>query len=557
VDLRHLIFQTIVILCGVFFPLQAQLLAAGESDTLGASYRSEKVLIPAADGLFLKGEVLVPETEREGASEGTFPAIVFLNPFGQGYGVYLNVARGYAERGFLVLLFNPRGWHGSQGHTTFDYRLLVQDNKAVIDWLMTHYSVNSGQIGLTGISEGGGLALLSAAHDSRIGAIASFSAWSDLLHPSLGDTTRTTWTGILGGLSLLFGEFGKMLENAREEQRNDPDGERQRQRAREISPIHHVEALNKNRTAIFLSHNFDDILFPVNEILELYDGLEGPKSLFVNPGFHAISEVMDLRKNRDGLWERAYGWFDQWLKHPEERASPIASQGITFALKNELNAVQVPNRSAPEITPSVYRIKSGLDGQRMLEDLTVNEVSSETTVESSPMVLKSARWHGGAVHTGIPLYSAYRGGQDRQPVSVNIRRFKEPFTLAFLGEISEADQVIYGVPRVKVSFHSQADKGQLIPHLLDVASDGTARLVTHGVWSWYRPSADGFFEQEIQLYGVAWRLAKGHRLMLAFDTKDLEYWPPQLGSYDLDFAKGRVSTTLHLPVLREPQEWLQ
>jgi hypothetical protein len=45
--------------------------------------------------------------------------------------------------------------------------------------------------------------------------------------------------------------------------------------------------------------------------------------------------------------------------------------------------------------------------------------------------------------------------------------------------------------------------------------------------------------------------------MLAFDTKDLEYWPPQLGSYELDFAKGRLATTLHLPILEKDHNWVR
>ena len=551
--IRHLILRTIAIVYGVFFVLQGEAWAQTHSHAPGVNYQSEKVLIPASDGLLLKGEVFIPEGRANEHGAETFPAIIFLNPFGQAYGVYRNVAEGYAERGFLVLLFNPRGWHGSQGHTTFDYRLLVQDNKAVLDWLSAKYPVTSGRIGLTGISEGGGLALLASAEDPRIGAIASFSAWSDLAHPSLGDTTRTTWTGILGGLSLLFGEFTGMLKNARDEQRSDPDGERQRERAREISPIHHLDEINKNGAAVFLSHNFDDILFPVNEILDLYDALKGPKRLIVGPGFHAIAEVLDLRQKRVGLWEEAYEWFDQWLR-PSGRES---TQGISFALKNEPTAVEIPNGTAPKVAEKVYRIKNGLEGQKALEQLRMDEFLDEKIEDRAPMVLKSPRWHGGAVHTGLPLYSAYRSGKDRNPVIVDLKRFKEPTTLAFMGDVSDTEQMIYGVPKVRVAFHSLADKGQIIPHLLDVAPDGTARLVSHGVWSWHGPSPDRVYEREIQLYGVAWKLAKGHRLMLAFDTRDLEYWPPQIGSYELDFAGGKVSTTLQVPVVESGHLWVR
>ena len=109
--------------------------------------------------------------------------------------------------------------------------------------------------------------------------------------------------------------------------------------------------------------------------------------------------------------------------------------------------------------------------------------------------------------------------------------------------------MLYGVPELHVSFRSSASQGQIIPHLIDVNPDGSGQLITHGVWSWFGAQGGDRLEQDIQLYGVAWRLQKGHKLMLAFDTRDLEYWPANFGSYTLDFAAERTTTTLSLPFL--------
>ena len=504
-------------------------------------YRSEKVSIRLEDGARFKAEVLVP-TGGVANSTAPVPAVVFLNPFGQGYGMYLKVARSYAERGFLVLLFNPRGWHGSEGSTTFDYRISVADISQILDWLLGHYPVRAGGIGLTGISEGGGLSLLAAASDARIGAVAGLSAWSDLSHASLGNTGRTAWMGILGGLSLIFGDFVKMLREAQQEQSEDPTGERNRLRLQSISPLYQVEKLNDRLVPIYLGHNFDDILFPVNEMLDLYSALKGPKRLVVRSGFHAVTEVLDLSKDKFEVWSDVFNWFDQSLIY--ERIP--AAQGISFSLKNDKGTIELHREDTARVQTIDYTASVDDAGQYCLE------VGKNSNAENlHPIFLTAPLWHGGAVHTGIPLLSAFRVGTGGGPVRIDLSRLRNPSTLAFVSAVQKADRTIYGVPQLHVSFESKASQGQVIPHLIDVHPDGSGQLITHGVWSWFGSQGGVRFEQDIQLYGVAWKLQKGHKLMLAFDTRDLEYWPANFGSYTLDFAAGAAATTLSLPILEE------
>lgn len=544
-NLQRSLWQRLVVTVAMSLIIAAWSRRAEATSFTSSSVRAEKVTIPVADGSRLKGEVLIPPSFVRG-SAGIHPAVVFLNPFGQGYGVYLKAAQIYAERGFFVLLFNPRGWHGSEGHTTFDYRILVKDNAEVLDWFQAQYAVESGRIGLIGISEGGGLALLTAASDPRVGAVAGFSAWSDLSHPSLGDTTRTMWTGILSGLTLVFGEFGRMLRESRQEELDDPTGQMRREKMQGISPIHHLGPINARKIPIFLSHNFDDVLFPVNQMLDFYQNLTGPKRLVVNSGFHALTEMLALSHPSDGLWDDAYRWFDQWLKGGQK----TIDDGISFALKNGTGAVQLKGEGSASSGFLTYHATVLENGRKVL----VSEVQ-EKGVGADPILLKSPWWHGGAVHTGIPLWSAYRVGSGGGPIRVNLSRLKEPTTIAFVSGEQNQDTTLLGVPHVKIAFHSVAPRGQIVAHLMDVAPDGSTQLVTHGVWSWWAPSVQNWFEREMELYGVAWELKKGHKLILAFDTRDLEYWPPELRAYELELSGEASAIQVQIPYQLENQDF--
>ena len=105
--------------------------------------------------------------------EGKLPAISVCGPFGavkeQASGLY---AQELAERGFLTIAFDPSftGESGGTPRYMASPDINTEDYQASIDYLSTLDNVDSNRIGIVGICGFGGMALNTAAIDTRIKA---------------------------------------------------------------------------------------------------------------------------------------------------------------------------------------------------------------------------------------------------------------------------------------------------------------------------------------------------------------------------------------------------
>jgi uncharacterized protein len=156
----------------------------------------ETVAITADDGIKLAGW-LVP---RAGA-----PAIVLLHGYPAEKADLLPIAAALAPR-FTVLLLDQRYFGQSGGlATTIGFRER-RDLRRAIDFLAAR---GFDQVGVFGLSLGGAVALLAAAEDPRIRAVAAYAPFADLR--SLGYELygwlwylKYPFVGLLRGWSLLF-----------------------------------------------------------------------------------------------------------------------------------------------------------------------------------------------------------------------------------------------------------------------------------------------------------------------------------------------------------------
>lgn len=101
------------------------------------------------------------------------PALAVSGPFGavkeQSSGLY---AQEMAERGFITLAFDP-SFTGESGGDVRDVAspdINTEDFQAAVDFLWNHENVDSNKIGIIGICGWGGLALNTAAIDTRVKA---------------------------------------------------------------------------------------------------------------------------------------------------------------------------------------------------------------------------------------------------------------------------------------------------------------------------------------------------------------------------------------------------
>ena len=119
-------------------------------------------------GITLAADMYTPKN-----AEDKLPAIAVSGPFGavkeQCSGLY---AQTMAERGYLTIAFDPSftGESGGQPRYMASPDINTEDFMAAVDFLSIQENVDADQIGIIGICGWGGMALNTAALDTRIKA---------------------------------------------------------------------------------------------------------------------------------------------------------------------------------------------------------------------------------------------------------------------------------------------------------------------------------------------------------------------------------------------------
>ena len=125
-------------------------------------------------GITLAADMYMPKN-----AEGKLPAIAVCGPFGavkeQAAGLY---AQTMAERGFLTIAFDPSftGESGGEPRYMASPDINTEDFMAAVDFLSLQDIVDSEKIGIIGICGWGGMAINTAALDTRVNANGYFDS---------------------------------------------------------------------------------------------------------------------------------------------------------------------------------------------------------------------------------------------------------------------------------------------------------------------------------------------------------------------------------------------
>lgn len=161
---------------------------------------------------------------RRGPGE-RLPAVLLAHGFGGSKDDTRAEAEALARHGYAVLTWSARGFGQSGGDITLDSPDYdVKDVRQLVDWLAKRPEVRldapgDPRVGVEGQSYGGGIALMAAAYDRRIDAIAPQITWYDLADALFPDATgkgaadgvfKKAWAGIFftaGASSTACGRF--------------------------------------------------------------------------------------------------------------------------------------------------------------------------------------------------------------------------------------------------------------------------------------------------------------------------------------------------------------
>ncbi len=159
----------------------------------------EDVWFETADGLKLHGWFM---PAKGIGVDGVAPAILHVHGNAGNVSSHESFSRFLTYEGFHVLVFDYRGYGRSDDRGGLNRDRLVVDTQAALDALLARPDVDPERVGVLGVSLGGAFGLRVAADDSRVGAVATVSAFS-------------SWQGIasdavpvLGGLLFRSGVDG-------------------------------------------------------------------------------------------------------------------------------------------------------------------------------------------------------------------------------------------------------------------------------------------------------------------------------------------------------------
>jgi hypothetical protein len=459
--------------------------------------------ITAPDGVVLKANLV------ESTTAGRHPAVVFISSWGLNDDEYLVQASTLAGRGYTVLSYTPRGWWGSGGRIEVAGPKDIADLSAVLDWLVAHTGADPGRIGAAGVSYGSGIALIAAASDARIKAVAATSTWADLVEAMYGNHTRrpqAVW--LLKALADLFGRPSDEMRGVIDDYfaNRNLDGNTGWGRIRSAST--YVDQINANHPAIFLANSYGDSLFPPNQLVDFYQRLTGPKHLEFAPGDHGLVEATGLFGLPNHLFDSMDRWFDRYLAGiPVTPEPPVVLRRLGndtpegypdwahvagSTIRYGLGAVRWWDGTGPLVTtaPATGWSRTIWAG-------------TDTTAGAGVAVLSN----GFTTLTGIP------------PVvwlpSVN----------RINAGVWESDPLpggaaIRGIGALHLALDTPPSQGTLVAYLYDSDGYGTARLITHTPVTWLAPSA----VLDVPLPAIAYDVPAGHHLALVVDTKDPLYF---------------------------------
>ncbi len=188
--------------------------------TAPAPVTARSLMISVVDGPGNNQHVRLDATFFTPPGTGQVPAILLAHGFGETKDAVRPEALTLARAGFAVLTWSARGFGRSTGQIALDspdYE--VKDVEQLVTWLARQPRVRLNRpgdpdVGITGASYGGGIALLAAAYDHRIDAVVPVSTWNNLataLFPDaagagpLGGVFKKQWAGLLFTQGVLSG----------------------------------------------------------------------------------------------------------------------------------------------------------------------------------------------------------------------------------------------------------------------------------------------------------------------------------------------------------------
>ncbi|MFE5942228.1 alpha/beta fold hydrolase [Streptomyces sp. NPDC056480] len=468
--------------------------------------------IAMADGTMIDASLSVPRNLAPGQ---TCPAIVMPAPLNDfGHRGYLGMIPHWALGGYAVLAYSQRGLARSEGEIHVAGPQDVADAAEIVDALVQIEGVDPERIGFFGASYGAGTSLLAAANDPRIKAVVGTSAWSDLFASLYENGTRHL--AAFEALVKLFkedrcsAEFKGIIQKIRGNVIDDEV----RRFAGDRSPKNRLQAYNDSRVPILMTTAWHETIFSVPAVVDLFNGLTGPKSLLVQVGDHGNGELPGLLGLVSKPTAMAYRWMDHHLGGTAGDGA-VPQFGIRSEyMHNLLSDLRHPDWESHTLPRKRFHLADAADGAadgQLTEDepqsgwtRSLKATGRDTEAVVAPKLIQT----GLAERAGLPhIYKT--ADIDRGLAAI--------WTTAPL----EQPMRVQGEFEVRVTVTPRAMEGTIVAYLMDCdPATGKAAIITHAPYTVTNPQPGQATTVAFPLQPAHYVLRKGRRLQLIIDTHD-------------------------------------
>jgi ABC-2 type transport system ATP-binding protein len=519
------------------------------------SYERHRDDVRGAGHVHLRSTIWIPH----GASAThPQPAVLLAHGLGEREQDVANLARTLVANGYVVRTWTSRGVDGSGGKVGVAApHGEVADVRALVDGLARRHDVEQDspgdpRVAVIGVSHGGGVALLAAEADPRIDAVVPIFAYFDLRSALEPDAARPLVTlpptdprsaepGVLklrwaselfaagSGTSRTPDPCGNLepdvcaaWEASAEAGQFTPAA---RVLLRERSPAAHIASLT---APTLIVQGQMDSLFGLDQALALAAALRHNHAAVRIEWVRAGHDLPLDRRRRQHVEQAVLRWL---AVHVRKRGGVDAGPRFTVELgsgRGHASTPQIP----PEFTTRALPLRP--------VDPANHEGFVRFAAPAAGLPADTTTLPGLGDVTALPQGFVAPEGQRARFETRAVRDGVE----------------IIGVPHVRLQFTGSRPDGIAFVRLVDIAPDDR-RLVPRGLVAAVRlhdlpplGSAHGL-GVDVDLPGIAWRLAPGHRMGVEVTSTDAAYVAPRAPATFAVATTG--SDVLGLPEVAEPR----
>ena len=533
----------------------------------------EYLRVPMRDGVELAAKIVRPD------GEGRFPGVMMYYPYrflrkappddpGEPWPVQPTLY--LAQRGYAVVQYEVRGTGNSSGWSQDIYSDDERrDGYDMVEWIAAQPWCN-GNVGMMGISYGGVVQWHVA-----VQAPPSLKA---IIVRSANDDIYTEWVYPGGVLRpYMFDTFSPLM-SATNFLPPNPDlvgakwSEIWQERLDHSQPwgigyishpLHGKYWLDRSlsadfsrvKCAVYVIGGWSDA-YPT-ALLRAYSKVEVPKRALVGPWGHWWPEVKGAvpgPRIQGGI--EYLKWFDYWLKGID--TGVMEEPPVTLFVKK----YKEPSARMYTEEPGFWRSESEWpiartvptpmyfqEGGRLDPVPPSTEGKDEYEYNPGVGITSGMHWGGRILPWGMPID----------------QRLDEAYSLIYTSDPLESELEATGTPSTVLHVSSTAEVAYFRVKLIDVAPDGTSKLVRYGGLNATHRSSHfdpeplqpgQVYPLEVELKAMSYVFAPGHRIRVAIASADIQNaWPTALHSVNTVYRGGARPSHIILPVIptRSPE----